>query len=339
MTLQPALYRTWETSTAGKLAQSEFAFQRMHREPAPPLREPGPLTFNTAHKDSFRSTLGATNQMPPSAASTARYTVGTKNALGTHAKFKQVTRDELRVGQVHFGDDRQAGGWETTFSSAFANPDQSHPTQGRGAPRGGIAPRMPFSEVERQFGSLDSTGTMPGENGVREGTSEQRAMYKDPGVQPLREANLTLGYGNDIGTATKYHKTKAMLADETHYSLGNEPRRYETTTMTATAPPLPAAGRPRQHPAGMQPGIGPSEVEQGFKQSLNSRHFNIITGGPRLFGEQNTDATLYERNTQAFDKPVGRKQHPCVNPRDRGVTGLRQSYDIISGIDRPKERW
>ena len=244
---------------------------------------------------------------------------------------------ELRVGGVHFGDDARS--WGTEFSSTFVQPDLKHQTQGAGAPRGGIAPRLPTSEVERRFGSLTSEGTMPGKEGKTQGTSESRASYADPGRQPRPEALLTLGYGNDLGTASTYSKTPAILADMTHYSLGNAPANFQSETMVATRAHLPHGARPKVSAAGQPPPFGPSEVELGFRQQFNSRHFNIINGGSRLHGERNSDAMLYQRNTTAHDRPVGRKQHPTVDPADRGVTGLRQSYDIITGIDRPRERW
>ena len=329
------MYRTWENTTCGKLAQREFPYQRMHRDPAP--RAPpfvNPDEYTTAHVRQFKTTV----PMPPSAASTAYYTVGVKNALGTHTNYSKVSRDELRVsGGVHLGDDQRQ--WSTEFGSQFATPNQSHATRGAGAPRGGVAPRLPNSEIERNFGSLTSEGTMPGKDGKTQGTSETRAQYANPGRQARPEATLTLGYGNDLGTSSNYQKTPAILADMTHYSLGNEKRNMVTGTMAATLPHAPHSERPRVHPAGQQPPFGPSEVELGFKQQFNSRHFNIVNNGPRLHGRMNTDASLYERNTLAHDKPVGRKQHPCVDPAFRGPTGQRQAYDIITGVDRPRHMW
>jgi len=332
------MYRTWTTSQAGKLSQREFAFQRMHKEPAPPMALPPAESYKTQHKMAFREGVFPMQ----STASQARYTVGSKNALGTHATYKQVKLDEMRVNQVHLGDDGGGRSWESTFSASFAKPDQSSAMQGRSAPRGGIAPRLPFSDVERNFGSLTSEGTMPGTVGVREGTSEQRAQYREPGRQALREASLTLGYGNDIGTSVSYTKTPAVLADMTHYSLGDRPRNFQSTAMAATSNPVPT-GKDRMKAAGEEAPLGPSEVERGFKQQFNSRHYNIINNGERLHGELNADAALYTKTTRAHDPngfyPVGRKQHPTVNPADRGPTGLRQAYDIITGVDRPRERW
>ena len=85
--------------------------------------------------------------------------------------------------------------------------------------------------------------------------------------------------------------------------------------------------------------IGPSEVEQGFRQQFNSQHYNIVNGGDRLLGELNSDQLRAERQRAAFERPVGRKQHPTVDPSDRGPSGTRQSFDIITGLPRAKERW
>ena len=65
----------------------------------------------------------------------------------------------------------------------------------------------------------------------------------------------------------------------------------------------------------------------------------VITGGPRLHGALNSDAHLAAKNAAAHDNPVGRKQHPNVHPSERGVSGIRQSFDIITGVSRPPERW
>lgn len=263
--------RTWTTNTAGKLAQQEFYNQRMHREPvhiAPPNVD-GPDRMRSMHRTSFKET----NEIPIPSNVGARYTVGTKNALGTHVNYKQVSLDELRVGRVELGGTDRS--WSTNFNDAFRQPDLQHPTQGLKAPRSGKAPRMPFSEVERRFGSLDSTGTMPGKEGVTEGTSENRAAYADPGRQPKIEPHLTLGYGNDIGSCVSYQQTPTILADMTHYSLGNIKTSYVTTAMDSTKPPPRAAAGQRpgnQMPAaGQVPPVGPSEVEQGFRQQFNSQ--------------------------------------------------------------------
>jgi hypothetical protein len=89
-------------------------------------------------------------------------------------------------------------------------------------------------------------------------------------------------------------------------------------------------------------GVGPSEVERGFRQPHNSADYNIISNGPALGSSLcggNTEAQLRQRNAGAFERPVGLRQHPSNSPADRGSTGSRQSYDIISGRERPRERW
>lgn len=128
-----------------------------------------------------------------------------------------------------------------------------------------------------------------------------------------------------------------------NYALGTDELRYTTSLRDASAPPPSNAWRLGPHAAGGTLGVGPSEVERGFRQPHNSAHYNILTNGPPLnsgaMGGANTEARRVARNEGAFEKPVGRQQHPSNDPRDRGPTGGRQSYDIISGIDRPRERW
>lgn len=329
--------RTWTTNTAGKLAQQEFAFQRMHREPihiAPPPPS-GPPRFESTHVGHFRPS----GETPIPSNFGAKYTFGYKNELGTKLIYKQVDLPELTKGRVHLGAEDGARSWVSDFAASFRRPDLTHPTQGTAAPRQGKAPRMPYSELERNFGSLDSTGTMPGKDGKAEGTSEQMHAYRNPGPQPLPKKYLTLGFGNDIGTQVSSESVPANEVDKTHYSLGSVPMRYVTATMEATSQPTPYHERPKREPAGQLAPQGPSEVEQGFRQQYNSQHFNIITGGERLHGALNSDSALARANANAHERPVGRKQHPTVNPADRGVSGMRQSFDIISGIERPRERW
>jgi len=329
--------QTWEINTAGKLAMDEFAFQRMHRRPAPPVKPfaatRGPEPFATTNSTMY--SMAHHTEAPKLAV--PRFTMGRKNDLGTSSHYHKVSLDALRLGQLHLGD--QARTWETTSGAAHAKPNQGHSTMGTGAARSGLAPRMPFSEIDRRFGQLDSTGAMPGTYGERSLRSETMGQYANPGAQPREAPVLTLGTTNDIGSTTKYRKTPAMLADMTHYSLGNTPISYATSAGAATKAPPPLHERLGKEPAGRQPGVGPSEVEQRFMKNINSQDYNIINGGTRLLGERNTEALKAHAASEAFTKPVGRKQHPNVNPADRGVTGVRQSFDIITGADRPRERW
>ena len=227
------LYRTWTTSTAGKLAQQEFPYQRMHREPAPPPKPAEKTSYVTVHKDHYREGVFPME----STTSQARYTIGTKNALGTCTTYRQVKLDEARCNQVHLGNDASRS-FQSTFSASFPRPDLSSQTQGLKAPRCGMAPRLAFSEVERNFGSLTSEGTMPGTVGQRELSSETQTRFSHPGRQPQRERIITLGYSNDIGTQVSSKQTDARLAESTHYTLGDEPRTYLSETMSATAKPV-----------------------------------------------------------------------------------------------------
>lgn len=274
------LNRSWTTSTGGKLAQSEYAFQRMHREPI----HIGPPDMGNTDRSVYRVSYPEQSERSLPANVGARYTVGTKNDLGTSVKYRQVDLNERQQGQVHLGDNDKRL-WTSEFQQNFAAPNLGHATQGVGAPRGGKAPRMPFSEVERRFGSLDSAGTMPGKDGKTEGTSEHLHAYADPGRQPPMESMITLGMTNDIGSQVRFQKTPAILKDMTHYTLGNVPSSYISAAMDAADPPPPFSERSKRLAAGQQPPVGPSEVEQGFRTKFTSRDFNIITGGPRLHGK------------------------------------------------------
>ena len=330
----PPMNRTWQTNTAGKLAQVEFPYQRMHREPI----HIGPPDMGVTDRSVYRASFVERSEPPVQAHIGARYTLGTKNELGTHVHYHQVDIKDLKAGRVHLGSD-DSRNWQSEFSQHFQKPDQTHSTKGSSAVRCGIAPRMPYSEVERFFGSLDSTGTMPGKDGKSEGTSENRHAYVDPGPAKKIDPIITLGFTNDIGSQVKYQPTAAILKDLTHFTLGNVPPAYVTTAQDAAKPPPPHTERDSRPPAGQLAPVGPSEVEQGFRQQFNSRHYNIINGGPRLHGDRNADAWLHAKNSAAHDNPVGRKQHPVVDPAFRGVSGLRQSFDIITGVDRPKHMW
>uniref|UniRef100_A0A7S3ASV8 Uncharacterized protein n=1 Tax=Haptolina ericina TaxID=156174 RepID=A0A7S3ASV8_9EUKA len=145
---------------------------------------------------------------------------------------------------------------------------------------------------------------------------------------------------NDIGSTSKYRSTPAMLADRVpHFELGKHQAAYRTAAMDASKAPPPLQQRLGKPVAGQLPGSGPSEVEQRFMKNLNSQDYNIVHGGTRLLSDRNSEFLKAQAASAAHDRPIGRKQHPTVNPADRGVTGMRQSFDIITGADRPRERW
>ena len=215
---------TWETSTAGHMAMQEFAFQRMHRRPVPAPAPFASLCGNEPYATMNSTMYSASHHKEPPRVRVPSFTIGRKNDLGTSSHFRSgVTLDQLRLGQLHLGNEART--WETTSGRTHAMPQHDHPLQGASAPRSGLAPRMPFAEIDRRFGQLDSTGSMPGTYGERSLRSETMAQFPNPGPQPPVNPTLTLGTTNDIGSSTKYRKTPAMLADMTHYSLGNEPRR------------------------------------------------------------------------------------------------------------------
>ena len=297
------------------LAMSEFPYQRMHRTEAPPyVPSVVPNPYDSIQMSSFKAYQPVPKRRQP------EFTVGTKNDLGTSTVHAKLTYDQLRLGQIQLVAPDAKGSYSTTHASQFPPPDQADRFQGRAAPRSGIAPRMPYSEVERAFKSLDSTGTMPGSDGERLVTqSEQQEKYPHRGRQPRREPEFTMRFSNDIGSCSKAAKMPPSMLNVAHFDLGKyDGPRYETSSRAAHGRRLtpnttdPAAGYPVDAP------LGPSEVERGFRQAISSRDYNIVSTGQRLNGPLNTEAFRTARAT------VGLRQQPCVDPAMRGPTGTRQ---------------
>jgi len=312
-----------------ELAKAEFPYQRMHREEIPPHRAPVvDDQYQTVHKRSFTDRGPQPRQVP-------QFTVGEKNALGTSRAYHKLTLDELRIGQMQLTPADGKPSWGTTYGQAFGLPNQNDRFQGHNAPRGGIAPRMPYSEVERNFGSLDSTGTMPGADGGRFDTrSEYQQHFAEPGAaaRVRREPEFTLKFSNDIGSDTKASKVPPTMLNATHFDFGTYAgKRFETTTYDAHG--VAPVFDPKQDAAGREPPLGPSAVERGFREPISSKDYNIVTTGHRLGGRLNTEAAHAART--AF----GKQQFPSVDPAMRGPTGTRQAFDIITGVERPRARW
>lgn len=207
--------------------------------------------------------------------------------------------------------------------------------------------------------------------------SETRTCFDPKPLAPREPVRVTVRQLNDLGTRETSHAVPPEQLLRTNYKLGNECASYSTAAGDAALAPPPKAWKLVSSAAGqqvcgfdrgmpprlaclsppmmpavpatnllclvcMQVGVGPSEVARGFRQPHNSADYNIISNGPALgssYHGGNTEAHVRTRNAAAFDKPVGLRQNPVNNPRDRGPTGSRQSYDIISGLDRPRERW
>ena len=317
-------------SVYANLARAEFALstgKKVHREPVKPFIPPlvvGP--YDTCHMHSYR-------MRSPQKIVVPEFTVGEKNALGTNRAYRKVSLDELRLGQISLANPTARNSWGTTYGSSYVLPDRSDRFQGDKSERGGMPPRLPYSEIERRFGSLDSTGTMPGaDRGARTGRSEVQEKFPNPGRQPLREPEFTLRFANDIGSGVTASKVPPTMLNATHFDLGTSGApTYETSSATAHGRMQPS--RPTEGAAGGRPPVGVSEVERGFRGPMTSRDYNIVNGGERLGGALNTEAARTARVS------CGHKQHPDVDPALRGPTGARQSYDIISGLERPKYRY
>jgi len=314
------------------LSKAEFPYQRMHREEAPLDKQPavkGP--YETVHRREYPN-------HPKQPANEPMFTIGRKNALGTSQTKSRVTLSQLRLGQIELVGPGATSSWSTTHGSQFPPPDMDDRFRGRSAVRQGVAARMPYSEVERNFGSLDSTGTLPGERafgGKFDTRSEQQSRFGPPGVQPKRQPEFTLKWSNDLGTGTIASVVPATMLNATHFDFGTyDGPLYDTSTASQFPRPgipdsnVPKAGVATNH------SLGPSAVERGFRENkYNSATCNLITNRERLGGDYNTEAFKAARST------VGHHQQPSVDPRVRGATGRRQAYDIVTGVDRPKEQW
>ncbi len=333
--------------SVGGMAMAEFDGQRMHRdtsvetttagfaEVAPP--RPHAHSWATQHVRAFEPPPAGYRRQTP------QFTVGRKNTLGTATVTHKLSLEELRVGQVSLADN-DARELTSNYRRSFAAPDQGDPLRGRGAPRGGMAGRMPFSEVERRFGQLDSTGTMPGKFGEAEKpTSLNQLEYTthsaDARAKARQGCEFTLKWHNAIGSSEHTTKVPAELLNATHFDLtsADPGPRFQTTT-AATHRDLgvrpTAAAR-----AGARVPIGVSEVSRDFKHPLNTRQYDIISNAPRSVTEEDRADVDRKHPAGGNANPRGRKQLPSIDPRLRGPSGTRQSFDLITGVERESWRW
>jgi len=313
------------------LARAEFYNQRTHRTPVPPYVPAvvqGP--FDTCQAQSYRP-------RPPQKVPAPEFTFGLKNAIGTKNVYKTVSLDVLRQGQLSLSGAESGvrASWVTTAGRAYVRPDLGDRFQGSAAVRGGTASRMPYSEIERRFAAVDSTGVMPGDSshGASHLRTEQQRRFVNPGPQPLREPEFKLRYLNDIGSGTTVTAVPATMLNATHYELGTSTENRFVTSSSAAHGRKPLVTRGAV--AGVVPPNNASEVERSFfiPMSSHAGNYSIISTGERLSGARNVEAMREARTS------CGHKQHPSVDPAIRGPTGTRQAYDIVSGLDRPKERW
>ena len=297
------------------LARSEFYNQRMHRTPVPPYVPAvvqGP--FDTCHGQSYRP-------RPPQKVPAPEFTVGRKNAIGTSIVYSKVSRQD-QVSLIAAESCGRASSWVTTTQRAYARPNLNDRFQGSAAVRSGIAPRLPYSEVERRFAAVDSTRTMPGDESLSSHApphvrTEQQRHFVNPGPQPRRKPEFTLRHLNDIGSSTTATAVPTSQLNATHYELGTSTENRFVTSSGAAHGRKPFVTRGAA--AGVVPPQGPSEVERGFFTTSNSRDYSIVSTGERLGGPRNVEAARDARTS------CGRKQHPTVDPALRGPTGMRQA--------------
>jgi hypothetical protein len=149
--------------------------------------------------------------------------------------------------------------YASTSMVSFTAPNRSHPTKGASAPRGGVAGRLPFSEVDRGFCTSTSAGTLPGDPSYELGgekvdaTSETRAQYGRKPIAPREPARVTVRRLNDLGTRETCHAVPPENLLRANYELGTETKTlYTTAAREAAAAPPPNAWRLIPSAAGQQ---------------------------------------------------------------------------------------
>jgi hypothetical protein len=332
----PAPMRHAERAGMPFMAQctvNEIPYQRMHRFPA---QQPRPLDlsgcFDSTHKRAF-------TQRPLGPRAVPSFTVGRKNELGTSSTYKQLSLNELREGQIILGD--QPNTWSSVAMSSYQPPDPNDSLRGLEAPRCGMACRLPFSELTRRFATGDSEGLMPGKTGQVTGkaSTQYQEMYQRHKPRGREQQMVTMGQFNDIGSSATYRTVPASDLPQ-QITLGDEPRHYSTATAEGFGKAPPRSWRTEgAEAAGRLAAPGNSEVEKGFKVADSSNAFNIVSNGGRLMGARNPEAYERARNANAHEAPVGRRQCPSIDPACRGPTGTMQTFDILTGAERPRERW
>ena len=184
---------------------NEFPYQRMHRFPT---EAPRPLDLTGVMESSHRR---AFQRRPMGPKAVPAFTVGRKNELGTSSKYRQVSLDDLRQGQITLGDQPQV--WCTSSNAAYKPPDQACPLRGLEAPRTGMAVRLPFSELGTwpPFATGTSVGIMPGKTEEVRGRArtEHQTMYERHKPRAREQQMVTMGQFNDIGSSATYRTVPA----------------------------------------------------------------------------------------------------------------------------------
>lgn len=145
---------------AAELCQTELPGQRMHRYPMLAGSEyRNPEQWSTTSTRSYVT--------PEGGGRVARsFTMGKKNDLGTKVVTRRITSDEFKSRKLELQpSDAPPVNFTSTAGTSWTPPDMGHPTQGNSAPREGAAPRLPFSEVDRNFFSSNSKGAATPDHG------------------------------------------------------------------------------------------------------------------------------------------------------------------------------
>ena len=77
----------------------------------------------------------------------------------------------------------------------------------------------------------------------------------------------------------------------------------------------------------------------GLSQEDVVRFDDIISNAPRSVTEEDRADVDRKHPAGGNANPRGRKQLPSIDPRLRGPSGTRQSFDLITGVERESWRW
>ncbi len=225
--------------------------------------------------------------------------------------------------------------------ASFAPANLADEHRGLDAPRQGVAPPPPASEVGRGFASETSEGLA---HLGREGPtadSEMRAAFAARPLPPRGAQSLTVRITNDIGTSVHEHAVPPARMNRANYELGDGSATcYETSTAAATKPlQRTSSAAAATAPAGRCARPPISEVERGFREERGSAAYNVVTHHAPL--EARVEAVLAERieRAQSCGVSIGLKQAVENDPRARGPIGTRQAYDIVSMRPRGSHLW
>ena len=227
-------------------------------------------TYQSEHTRKFTPHDPAQN-VPP----TPSFTIQTSNQLGT-----KVTKHKKTLQQI-----KSQVGWKeepinpqltpcSVATTSYREPDLSDPERGQAAPRQGVAPPTPRSEVERGFTHPTSEGLAHFGGGPFDATSETVASHSHKPARVCGPQYVTIKCQNEIGTRVFERIVPVTELNATNYDLGDgSATTYVTSSMHATDARVHTMETAAKFAGGAKK-LPISEIERDF------RHvgcYNIIT--------------------------------------------------------------